>query len=603
VQRTLVRLGLLAAALICVIALLAVPLAGAAGQATLTLKPTHGQARAGFTATYTLRVIPCDGTVSFYWDVELLLGTAPMDASCTATIQTSPPTGLAIRLAGADPLAGSHPLMASLGNHQVIAQSCTAFACYTDTQTYTIDPPPPPTPKPTPKPTPRPTAGPTARPTQRPTPQPTTKPKPTPSPVATAAAAAVSPSPIPAAPSASPSGAVLGAVGTPKPTAAAAGGGAVAPPGGAGGGGGDAGGGSGGGGSGLGGDGSLPALAAAVPGPQALSTDLGVLGTNLILTVVVLLTFGLTSSLFNSTIKSNREQIDLWTAAGARRLRPLFGPASALSRGASRLSSSPLIGRPLRVAIVLGLTGLVYGFLSPDFALDAKSAVLFAAIILGIGFVTYLSEGGGAFVANRRLKAPASVRLYIAAVAIAIVCVVVSRLMDFQPGILYGFVASNLILSSVVLSRRQSAQVVLAPTLALLAASLLAWLVLLVLRPAAETSGAWWLALIEVVVVTIFVAGLEGVFYAMIPISFMDGATVLEWSKVGWALMFGTATFLFWHLLLNQNDAYLDALRQTRVVAALGLVLLYGLLTLGTWLFFKAWNRWAEAREAGTGLI
>ena len=343
-------------------------------------------------------------------------------------------------------------------------------------------------------------------------------------------------------------------------------------------------------------------------GPEALSTDLDVLGTNLILTVVVLLTFGLTSSLFNSTIKSNREQIDLWTAAGSRRMRPLFGPAGALSRAGGQLAGSRLIGRPLRIALVLGLTGLVYAFLSRDFALDAKGAVLFVSIILGIGFVTYLSEGGAALVANRRLKAPASVRLYIAAVAIAIVCVVVSRLMDFQPGILYGFVASNLILSSVVLSRRQSAQVVLVPTLALLAASLLAWLVLLVLRPAAETSGAWWLSLIEVVVVTIFVAGLEGVFYAMIPLTFMDGATVFEWSKIGWALIFGTATFLFWHLLLNQNDAYLDALRQTRVVAALGLVLLYGMLTLGTWLFFKAWNRRADApetreeRETQTGL-
>jgi hypothetical protein len=391
-------------------------------------------------------------------------------------------------------------------------------------------------------------------------------------------------------------------VGTPKPNPTTAPAAALPPSSGAGGGsaGGAGGGGAGarGGDFGLGGDGSLPALAAAVPGPQALSTDLGVLGTNLMLTLIVLLTFGVTSSLFNSTIKSNREQIDLWGAAGARRLRPLLRPASALSREAGQLSDNRLIGRPLRIAVVLGLTGLVYAFLSRDFALDTKGAVLFAAIVLGIGFVTYLSEGGGALVANRRLKAPASVRLYIAAVAIAIVCVVVSRLMDFQPGILYGFVASNLILSSVVLSRRQSAQVVLVPTLALLTASLLAWLVLLVLRPAAETGGAWWLSLIEVVVVTIFVAGLEGVFYAMIPLTFMDGATVLEWSKVGWGLIFGTATFLFWHLLLNQNDAYLDALRQTRVVVALGLVFLYGTVTLGTWLFFKAWNRRAEAQVA-----
>jgi hypothetical protein len=33
-------------------------------------------------------------------------------------------------------------------------------------------------------------------------------------------------------------------------------------------------------------------------------------------------------------------------------------------------------------------------------------------------------------------------------------------------------------------------------------------------------------------------------------------------------------------------------------VVALGLVLLYGTVTLGTWLFFKAWNRRAEAQVA-----
>jgi len=92
---------------------------------------------------------------------------------------------------------------------------------------------------------------------------------------------------------------------------------------------------------------------------------------------------------------------------------------------------------------------------------------------------------------------------------------------------------------------------------------------------------------LQAALVTIFVAGIEGLFYAMIPITFMDGATVFEWNKFVWAGLFGLATFLFWHLLLNQNDAYLDALRQTRVAIALGLVLIYGEVTLATWLFFK----------------
>jgi hypothetical protein len=129
---------------------------------------------------------------------------------------------------------------------------------------------------------------------------------------------------------------------------------------------------------------------------------------------------------------------------------------------------------------------------------------------------------------------------------------------------------------------------VLLPTIALLVASLLAWFAIPLVRTlvAAEPT-AWWPALLEAAAVTIFVAGIEGVFYAMIPISFMDGATVFEWNRLVWIAVFGIATFLFWHLLLNQGDSYLDALRQTRVAVALGLVLLYGAITLGTWLFFR----------------
>ena len=331
----------------------------------------------------------------------------------------------------------------------------------------------------------------------------------------------------------------------------------------------------------------VSALAAAVPGPVNVSTRLDVLGTNLALTIVVLLTFGLTSSVFNSTIKSNREEIDGWVAAAGRRSRRLGAPFAAVGGAIGGVPGRRFLARPFRLLFILGLTGIVYGFLSPDFKLDAGGLVLFGSIVLGVGFVTFLTEGGGAFLANRRFHAPASMRLYVAAVLIAIICVGVSRLMDFQPGIMYGFIASNVIAATVVLDRRREAYLVLIPTLALLAASLVAWFVLPAVQPVDGSTGMWWQVLLQAALVTVFVAGIEGAFYAMIPITFMDGATVFEWSKVIWAGVFGIATFLFWHLLLNQNDAYLDALRQTRVAVALGLVLMYAALTLATWLFFK----------------
>src|SRR4029450_11044247 len=153
-------------------------------------------------------------------------------------------------------------------------------------------------------------------------------------------------------------------------------------------------------------------LAAAVPGPTTVSTRLDVLGTNRLLTIVVLLPFGLTSSLFNSTIKSNRDEIDGWVDAATRRGRPVGRALDRVAGAIARVPGRRFVARPIRLLFILGVTGIVYGFLSPDFGLDAGSLVLFGSIVVGVGFVTFLTEGGGALLASRRFHAPASMRLY-----------------------------------------------------------------------------------------------------------------------------------------------------------------------------------------------
>ena len=73
----------------------------------------------------------------------------------------------------------------------------------------------------------------------------------------------------------------------------------------------------------------------------------------------------------------------------------------------------------------------------------------------------------------------------------------------------------------------------------------------------------------------------------MIPLSFMDGATVMGWSKVAWALTFGTVTFLWWQLLLNQNHSYVEAMEQTNVQVVLATVVVFMLTTGGLWSYFR----------------
>ncbi len=332
-------------------------------------------------------------------------------------------------------------------------------------------------------------------------------------------------------------------------------------------------------------------LVRSVAGPQPAPIDGSVLATNLFLTLLIVLIFGITSSLFNSTIDENRAEIEGWRAALMLRLRPLARPPNRLERFIAWAEGPGRGPRATRIVGILALTGLIYGFLSPDFGLNAQSLILFVSLAIGLGIVTYLAEGGSSFLAEKQYKVESSVRLYGSAIIIAAISVAISRLLDFQPGIVYGFVASSLVIAPVALDRRASAQLVILPALGLLAASLLAWILLAPLQAAVNGGGGPFWALLDSIAVIVFVAGLEGVFYSLIPLTFMDGAQVLQWSRVVWAVLFGTVTFLFFQLIVNQYKSYLDAFKQTSVVLCLALAAFYGIVTVGVWLFFRLRTR------------
>ena len=333
-----------------------------------------------------------------------------------------------------------------------------------------------------------------------------------------------------------------------------------------------------------------------------LSLDVAVFATNFLLTLLLLLIFGTTSAIFNSTFQSNKEEIDASLARLRRRIDWLVGPLAAVIAGLSaRLGRSRQAPRS-RVALILVLTGLVYGFLSPDFGFNSQSLLLFISLALGVGAVTYVNEGGAALFASRRLHVPAGVRVHFAALVVAVLCVTASRLIEFRPGIVYGFVASAALLVPARLDHRQSGKVALYPAIALLAVSLGAWALLGVVRGLETGSDVWPLRLGEALLAVIFVGGLEATFYNMIPLTFMHGRAVADWNRAAWAVMFGVATFLFWQLLINPDQGYLDALRQTRVVVVLALVVFYVLITFGTWSYFRWRAQRASAAVAAEAL-
>jgi len=319
--------------------------------------------------------------------------------------------------------------------------------------------------------------------------------------------------------------------------------------------------------------------------PNEVSKDPNVICSNAFLALFVGLTLAFTSTLFNRTLRENRLVVEGSAAkffASFPRLSSLFTRHSSEGTG-----QRPRYQRVLEPLVVLALTGLIYGFLSPDFGLNARSLVLFVSLAIGIGTVTYLYDGGKALVTTSVFKLDAGVKLFAIALLIALGCVLLSRLVDFQPGFLYGFVASYTLLAPKPLDRSQSGRMILYASIALLAVSLVAWFLVIPLRELSQNSDNWWLALPEGAAVAIFVAGLQGSLFNMIPLAFMDGSKMMQWSLWVWLGVFTSAIFLFCWVILKQENSYLDVLPQKRVVTALSVLAFYSLVSVGTWGYFR----------------
>jgi hypothetical protein len=503
----------------------------------IKVTPTKALATAGFKVSYRTGDTACGWPeAQVFWDGKEVGPRIQIDQTAcraVATFDQAPP---------------GH----AVGGHTVSVRACGEGGCSPNTEArakYTI----------LPKPTPTPTAKPTATPT--PTPSPTASPSPSPTPTAEPSATPTTT----ATPSAAPTGGVLSETFAPPPSTPPIA--VVATPS-----------------PSPSGNPFVPALASFVGGPGPI--DPAVVGTNLLLTLLVVFLFGLTAEIFNSTMDANRDEVHGWW------VRLLVGPLAFVSginlagTGLSRLSGTSRLGSILRVLAVLGLSGLIYGFLSPDFGPDAKGVILFLSLVVGLGFITLYSEGSASRLARRRFSADASIRLYGTAVLVAILAVILSRLMTFQPGLVYGFIASAVIIAPVALAKRDDATLVLVPAFGLLVVSVLAWLLLGPVRVLAA-GGEALPAFAETILAMIVIGGLEGLFVTMIPLRFLDGSTVKSWSFVAWLLVFATVTFLWWQLLFNQNAAYVAAFEQSNVQVVLFTLGVFMLTTGGIWSYFR----------------
>jgi hypothetical protein len=337
---------------------------------------------------------------------------------------------------------------------------------------------------------------------------------------------------------------------------------------------------------------AAPGFVASVPLPTKISQDPEVIGTNFVLALIFTAIFGFTSTLFNNTLKCKNAEI----VAAAGRLRAVIPRLAWLQK---LKSGSPRLSRRWveRIAIV-AVTGLIYAFLDPNFGFSANGLLIFVSLAVSLAIVTYSYEGVQALASSRGYRVPARLRLFPAAIAIAIICVIISRVSGFTPGYLYGFVGGLAFLGAAQPDDRKKGRLVLLAAACLLVVSLAAWFLAWPLTNAIG-AGSSWLEVIQGICVATFVAGLEGLVFGLVPLSFMDGATLFRWNKWVWGGVFGVAVFLFWHVLLNKHGKYGAALEQTSAKVVIGLLAFWVVAAVATYWYFRK-PRGKAAAEAQT---
>jgi hypothetical protein len=207
-------------------------------------------------------------------------------------------------------------------------------------------------------------------------------------------------------------------------------------------------------------------------------------------------------------------------------------------------------------AALVFVTSIVFCFVDPGFGVDLTSLRLLLSCAVSILLVNFLSAGVTERIAEKLWKVPTRLEVMPWGLAIAIVGVVVSRILDFSPGFLIGSIIGVGVIGEV--SKRLGARVILLWAGVVWAVAMLSWILApLVPTPASTDPLAFITGLVSDSLVATSAAGLTALLVALLPIALFDGGELFAFSKLRWALAFGVSVASFSIVVLPSASNWL----------------------------------------------
>ncbi len=308
---------------------------------------------------------------------------------------------------------------------------------------------------------------------------------------------------------------------------------------------------------------SLPTLGDILGNPLVLAAAAGS-------SLALLLLVAFPAELLNSTLDENYERIF------GRIRRPKL---PWLERLRNRLRRAPVVGG----LALTTLAALVLSFSDPRFGFDLVSLRLFLACAIGMFVLGYVANVVTSVILRRRWSIASVIELQPFGLLVALAGVVLSRLLDFAPGLLVGLVLGLSLSASAKL--RDEARYVLTWAGVVLGLAIAGWLAYSIVD-GVVAPDAFGGALLDDTLVAVATEGISGLVIGLLPIGFLDGRSLYRHSRMQWLGTYLVALVAFFVVVVPSGALWGDIRGPFWIWLAV--LLAFAALCVGTYLWFRA---------------
>lgn len=272
--------------------------------------------------------------------------------------------------------------------------------------------------------------------------------------------------------------------------------------------------------------------------------------------------------LLEATLRENYERIFKFAEPIRRVLRPLG------TRVTSRTS-----GFWAWVSLYTVIVAFILSFADPNVAPDLKSLRLVLALVAAQvlhDLVLVLISGR---LAKAELHMAVTPVLRPGGIVFVVGGVVVTRMLGLEPGVLFG---AWLVLMAMGSSTGQRGKLSLIRAAVLVCVGLLAWAGYSLLTAGADS---FWSLLGVESLSAVMIGALSELVIAMLPLTFLEGHEIWEWSKWAWVGTYVMVAALFTIVVLPQPEAWIDL--STPAIVLGSIFGSFGLVCIGVWAWFR----------------